>query len=453
MLSSSAYSERSELRAVAFVVLSLGIVAGSPALASQPEASALRSAFEAQFPKTEASAAALELERLAAPLGIELAPRDDASRRPPEPSPTNANEVVPPPAINVEERRRPSADESAAYQRIAEAVLGFLDRELTNPVEGIGAPSRELERYLGEHADAMSSIESVLLRDTDVQWEMDVTRGWASPLPNLLGHVRLQRLMVARTLLEARRGEAEGALQTIEASWRLNQSISSRPELISQLIAVAVARLEVGALRKLDTPAYGWADRLRDGRLFSSFLAAFQNQIWFSPDVVDLTGERGAFGRALRQMAEEFPRRDLCAWTPEELQEAWSRAVGDQVPEDDPMSELGMPNLLGSFERWRRFLVDAELTALVLDARAERAASRKHAWPEKLRSVGAGVCPDGRWSYRPSGKGTALFAFGGKIVDGPSRAMKLPLTFTAGVPTPSASRPPKPTARPTGASR
>lgn len=439
------------MRAISFVVLSLGIVAGSRVLASEPAAATLRSAFEAQFPKSEASAAALQLERLAAPLGVELAPKDEAERRPPEATPTKASEEAPAPAINGRERRRPSAEESAGYQRVGEAVAGFLDRELKNPAERIGAPSQELERYLEEREDALVAIESVLLRDADVHWEVDVTRGYASPLPNLLGHMRLQRLIVARALLEARRGEAEGALQTIEASWRLNQTLSSRPELICQLIVVAVAKLEVGALRKLDTPAYGWADRFRDGKLFSAYLAAFQNQVWSSPDVTDLTGEAGAFGRALRQVAEEFPRRDLCAWTPEKLRDTWSCAVRDQFPVDNPMAKLLTPNLLEGFARWHRFLVDAELTALVLDARAERAASRKHAWPEKLLSVGAGVCPDGGWSYRPSGKGTALFAFEGRIVEDPSVALRLPLTFTAGVPTPPVPRPPRPTPRRAGA--
>jgi hypothetical protein len=446
------------LRATGFVVLSLGIVAGSRALASDPSAASLRSAFEAQFPKSEASAAALELEQLAALLGVELAPKDEAGLPPPETTPTNMNEetptpATPTPAIDARERRRPSAEESAGYRRIGEAVSGFLDRELKSPVERIGPPSRELERYLEEREDALASIESVLLRDADVHWEMDVNRGWASPLPNLLGQMRLQRLLVARALLEARRGEAELALQTIEASWRLNQAISSRPELISQLIVVAVARLEVGALRKLDTPAYGWADRLRDGRLFSAFLAAFQNQVWSDPEITDLTGNAGAFGRALRQTAEEFQERDLCAWTPEKLRETWTRAIRDEVPEDDPMAEMLIPNVLRSFERWRRFLVDAELTALVLDARTERAASRQHAWPEKLLSVGAGVCPDGGWSYRPSGKGTAHFAFERRIVEDPSGATKLPLTFTAGFPTPPTPRPPKPTPRRTAAAR
>jgi hypothetical protein len=436
------------LRAIPFIALSLWIAAGSPALASEPEAATLRSAFEAQFPKSEASAGALQLERLAAPLGVELAPKDEAGPRALEATPTNASGEAPAPAISGRERRRPSAEESAGYQRVGEAIFGFLDRELKNPAEKIGAPSRELERYLEEHQDAMVSIESVLLRDADVQWEMDVSLGYTSPLPNLLGHMRLQRLIVARALLEARRGEAEGALETLEASWRLNQTLSSRPEMISQLIVVAVARLEVGALRKMDAPAYGWADRLRDGRLFSAYLAAFQNQAWSNLEVTDLTGEAGAFGRALRQVAEEFLKSDLCAWTPEKLRETWSRADRDQFQEGDPTAEIAAPNLLEGFMRWRRFLVDAELTALVLDARAERAASRRRAWPEKLLSVGAGVCPDGGWSYRPSGKGTARFAFAGRLVEEPSAAMRLPLTFTAGVPT---TPPPKPTQRKTGA--
>ena len=264
--------ESNELRAISIVALSLAVVAGSQVLASEPSAATLRSAFEAQFPKSEASAAALELERLAAPLGIELAPKDEAAPRPPEVTPTNASEGAPAPVIDARERRRPSAEETAAYQRVGQAAFDFLDRELKKSAEKIGAPSRELERYLEEHQDAMVSIESVLLRDADVHWEMDVSRGFESPLPNLLGILRLQRLIVARALLEARRGEAEGALQTIEASWRFNQTVSSRPEVICQLIVVAVAKLEVGALRKLDTHAYGWADRFRDEKLFSAYL-------------------------------------------------------------------------------------------------------------------------------------------------------------------------------------
>ncbi len=287
----------------------------------------------------------------------------------------------------------------------------------------------------------------MLLRDADLHWEMDVSRGFAGPRPNLIGHMRLARLLVARTLIEARRGEVETALQTLEAAWRLVESLSARPELISQLIVLAAARLEVGALRKLDTPAYGWADRLRDGHLFSGFLVAFQNEVWFVSEVQDLTGEAGAYGRALRQIAEEFQQGDLCGWTPEKLHETRSRSFHEQFPEDDPMADLQGPNLMEGFGRWRRFLVDAELTALVLDARATRAASRRQAWPEKLMSVGRGVCPDAGWSYRPSAKGTAAFAFEGRLVEGDSVALRLPLALTAGVPIPPAPQTPKPTPR------
>ncbi len=414
--------------------------------ASEPAAAPFRSAFLAQFPKAEATAAALELERIAATLGLDLVPKEESLAPPAEGGPKETEARPKSFPINGNQRSRPAAEEIAAYQQAASSVSEFVERELKTPEERIGAPPAPSERFLSDHEGAMAAVESVLLRGAEVQWEMDVTQGHTAPIPNIQGQLRLQKLLVARALIEARRGETENALQTLEASWRFNETLSSRPEFISQLIVVAIAKLQAGALRKLDTPVYGWADRLRSQSLFSGFLAAFQNQVWYSNDVQDLTGEAGAFGRILRQVAEEFQRRDLCWWTPEKLQEAWNLATREQ---DDPTADYRAPNLMRTFERWRHYLIDVELTALILDARAERAASRQQAWPEKLLSVGRGVCPDAGWSYRPSAKGTATFAFEGRIVEDEGVALRLPLTFTAGVPVSPATQTTKPTPKPT----
>ena len=69
-----------------------------------------------------------------------------------------------------------------------------------------------------------------------------------------------------------------------------------------------------------------------------------------------------------------------------------------------------------------------------MDARAERAASRQKVWPSRLTRLGTGVCPNEKWSYRASADGTAAFAFEGRVIDMPSAALRLPLTFTAGEP-------------------
>jgi hypothetical protein len=421
------------------------LVASLPA-SNRPASAPFRSAFEAQFPKTEASAAALEIERLAAVIGLDLSPMTSTDSSANEPTPTPAKTDEPAPfALEVEkERARPSAEARTSVQRISGTMAQFLDRELKTPEERIGAPPPPLERFFTDHEDDIAALESALVRESDIRWEMDVTAGESAPIPNLGGILRLQRFLAVRALIEARRGDTDAALHTLEGAWRLNEVVSARPELISQLIAVAAAKIHAGVLRKLDSPAWGWADRLRSGDLFMTFLAAFQNQAWFSPDARDLTGEAGTFGRILRQVAGEFEERDLCSWTPEKLRETWTRAVRDQSREGSSAADIAVPNLIESLARWRRYQVDAELTALVLDARAERAASRRRTWPAKLHGIGAGVCPDGPWSYKTSGNGTATFAYEGRIAESPSVALKLPLTFTAGTPTAPSPREPKP---------
>lgn len=329
--------------------IGLGLALTPFVLASdRPTPSTLRSAFEAQFPKTDASAAALELERLAASLGIDLVPRQIADDRAGEGPAVETTEPTPF-ALKVDQARsRPSAGAEKAFLAIRAAVAPFLDRELKATEERIGAPPPNLERYLEAHDAVLTAVESLLLREADVRWEMDVFRGASAPLPNLSGILQLQRVFVTRALLQARRGETESALRTLDAAWRLNEVVSSRPELISQLIAVAAAKLHVGALRILDSPAYGWADRLRSGSLYSAFLAAFQNQVWESPDVKDLTGERGAFGRILRDVATEIQETDLCAWTLEKLQETWSRAAQAESREEALVADISAPNLFSS---------------------------------------------------------------------------------------------------------
>jgi CubicO group peptidase (beta-lactamase class C family) len=397
-----------------------------------PEPASFRSAFEAQFPKAETSAAALEIERLATELGIQMAPFESPEPTADERNPAEKNVPVPFVLKPRKERPGPSPELERAVMPAYAAVSEFLNRELGIPDDRIGAPSPQLERFLTDNESGIAAIESLLLREPEIHWEIDVTNYPNGPLPSLTGLMRLQRLLAARALVRARGGETDTALRTLDAGWRLNEVLSSRPELISQLIVVAAAKIHVGILRKLDSPAYGWADRLRSRSFFSAYLTAFQSEVWADRDVQDLTGEAGTYGRILRQVAEGLSSRDICSWTRESLQETWGRAVRDQTRDEAPFS-MTMPHLLESIDRWRRFLVDAELTALVLDARAERAASRRRAWPGRLNGIGAGICPRALWTYRADEDGTATFAFEGRIAE-TAAPVKLPLRFTAGSP-------------------
>ncbi len=68
---------RSSRRPIFVLATVAGFAAVSPLGAWDPRrAAAFRAEFEAEFPKTDVKAPALELERLAASLGIDVAPKD-----------------------------------------------------------------------------------------------------------------------------------------------------------------------------------------------------------------------------------------------------------------------------------------------------------------------------------------------------------------------------------------
>lgn len=397
------------IRVCPVAVLLAGCIAcpGTLLAFEPPSPSAFRSAFEAQFPKADANGPALDLESLAAPMGIDLAPKDAAKRV------------------------RPTEEQAAAYV----GPGGYLDGQLMGADERIAAPPATVDRFLEDHASALDGVKSLLLR-SEPRWEMDVTIGLRGPMANVLGHIRLQRLLLTRALLEARAGQPDDAVQTLEASWRLNESLASRPDFLSHLIVLAVARLQVGVLRKVDSPAYGWSGRLRDGKLFAGYLTALQNEFWWNPDHRDLTGEDGIVGRVWRNLAERLQGGDVCRWTVASVNDAWFQAFASEFPDEELriMDITAMSNLKDGFFRWRRYLIDAELTDLILDARAERAASRRHDWPAKLLTVGRGVCSEGNWSYRAAPNGTATIALESDAGEPGSSPVRLSLAFTAGTP-------------------
>ena len=81
-------------------------------------------------------------------------------------------------------------------------------------------------------------------------------------MPNGLGQIRLQRVLMGRALAAAQAGHTKAAARSLEASWSLNESLAGRPEMMSSLMGIAIARFEVGVLRKVDVEEDLWRKRL-----------------------------------------------------------------------------------------------------------------------------------------------------------------------------------------------
>jgi hypothetical protein len=418
-------------------LLSVSLTA-SPAFAGDwtpPPVATTWKAYEAAYPKKSVSAAALELESLAARLGIDLAPQGPAV-----PDPDDPDKVV---TLRPDDGRdRPDPELERRMHSPISAVGHWAEEELAEPSARVGKPSDAVTRFFEENAARLDAIAAVASGTRPVDWELDVALRGEAPLPNLLGLTRLQRLLAARALLQVRAGEDDAALVTIEGMWRLAESLADQPYLISQLTAMRQARLVVGLLRKVSVPAFGWESRLRQRAFYEAFLAAFQNDPWPTAADPELAPTVETITRIYRRFADSLADRSACDWTKESLTHAWEVAASAEKSPDDMIAAIAWDSIVDMIPRSQRLLLESELTGLVLQALAEKAASRDGEWPEHLPNLESSVCPGRFYSYRRDAGVTISF---GSPLPGAdeARGLVLPATFR-GLPPPT----PTPTAKP-----
>ncbi|MCE5246501.1 MAG: hypothetical protein ABFD84_04320 [Candidatus Polarisedimenticolia bacterium] len=266
---------------------------------------------EALFPDNPENDAALALERVAAAAGIDVAPRGDG----------------------VPATRRPSAEAAGRFDAARASLDDYVKEET------LAAPPAPLASFLDSAAGPLADAERLLESRGRPRWEQRASAGFEMPLPNLLGHVGLSKLLLARARAAGMRGERETAWRSAAASARLADSLESRPEEMSQLIRIAEARHVLAAMRVLPSPAPAWAAAWAstDLRPASFRASAVKAAVWrrwgtavapFPPDS-DVSGVRGlpgrtlfaAFGPALRFMladtlaAARAELRRYAAWS------------------------------------------------------------------------------------------------------------------------------------------
>ncbi|HTR02156.1 MAG TPA: hypothetical protein VMN82_03095 [Thermoanaerobaculia bacterium] len=395
-----------------------------PALAADekvPGPALSRQAYEAQYPKQGTSAAALEIAELAGKLGIDA-------------------------TVDSGPEARPSPDTTTAAGRAIAACSAYVNAQLQDSSDAVDAPPAAVADFLEEHAAALAGIVAAASGRREIAWDIDVTLGTRSPVPAWAGLTLLQRVLAAQVLLDLRRQDTPAALAGIEAIWQIARSVAVRPELLSELMAMSQARLAVGLLRKVHAPAYGWETRLREDTFLQAFLTAFQNDAWPSADHPGMADNAEMLGRIYRRFADGLIAKSPCAWTAPDLQQAWDVAISGETDPNDIEITISSDAIIRMLLREYRLLVESEMTALILDARAERAASREDEWPARLPDLESKVCPGRVYRYeRPGG---VTLAFVGPFPGTGESTLSLPPTFR-GAPPPTRTPTPTPTRTPT----
>jgi hypothetical protein len=335
------YYEAKETRAAQLAWAGLGSVDGVPQ----------------RFPAAKPSAGAAKLVALAAAVHIDFGPRDPAR--------------------------------SAASKPLSEAISEYLKAQLERGGDAIDAPPPFVATYLADNEKALDAVRDHLLSGAPVTWESNVREGFDAPIPNLLGHMQLQRILAARALDKARRNDP-AAWNELRASWELNRGLWNRPDLISILIALATTRMSNAAARKMPLPAPAWLDETFDFDYLHAMAASQQAEAWTirhatpgQRSIGDMVrapwyAQQGADALAtFRTYTDAAVRAKAC--DADSSQFAIARAAMTQT------NNVAVPNLIGAWHRLMRFRAELEATERVLQLRAGQTPS-----PQSQ-------CSDGTW--------------------------------------------------------
>jgi len=350
--------------------------------------------------------------------------------------------------VDLRPRFRSKSEDSKRSRSAAEtakAVSAYLDASFADPDGAASPPSGEAEAVLAKMAPGLVPIAELLSKEKPV-WLEEIGRGYEAPIPNLLGQLRLQRILLASALRLSSRGDPRGAEALLDASWTLNGSLVTRPELISQLIAIAVGRMEAGVLRKVPVEPGRWIPRLsaRDAR--KGLVEAFTAEAWVFRDAVlrgallDPDGtarsrrprlleflsepylkvQAASLLGTLREFVRESKAAPITGFTSESRDETAESPGGFS----DVMSRLMLPNMENARLRADRAAVDLDLTRKVLELRAARGTAKE--WPATVPGMETSVVKDARWVYTRTPDGRATIELSRRLDWGNTFGLVLP---------------------------
>jgi hypothetical protein len=383
-----------------------------------------------RYPRTATNDTARRLEILARPLGLDLTPETHDALT------AEAVSSTKPPEREVD-RLRYTASVYLTSQR------------LEKPEAAIDPPPPEVKAFFTAHANDVRALEAELLASPPPRWDFDpASLPGKQPIPKIDAIIRLQRTLLAMALVESVGQNNVAVGRSLEASWKLNQALRHIPDSLCQIMALGIARLQVGTLRKVDVDADLWRKRLAEQDFKRPLL---DTELLFSwPSEVNLRrledvesqSERGAlarlrtfFLRPLRsviwsEVTEGFRRSYVeIANSPLSDREVPESEVGPKSTAAEIILSISLPGLRGRLRRVDRFVLDSELTTKVLEARQRRVQNHLE-WPAAIPGIEATRFPGVRWIYSVSPQKTMSLSLS-KDLNWNQNGFSLPCRFTS----------------------
>ena len=200
-----------------------------------------------RYPAAESNAAAETLMKLTPPIGISITP-----------------------GVTRTETR-------GAYESVKKSFADYVSAQLERPSDQSAPPPADVAAFLSDHQTQIDRVRDHIATAGPIRWLMHFREGADAPIPNLLGFMSLSRVFTARALAKAANHDAT-AWDDLRAVWLLDRELWKRPELISQLIALAGTRYVNAAAIKMPLPVPSWLGELESHNYRRDLASAFQAQ-------------------------------------------------------------------------------------------------------------------------------------------------------------------------------
>ena len=329
----------------------------------------------------------------------------------------------------------PDPADVAAFTRAGFGA--WLDAQITNDSDEIAAPPAALQEFLHDRRDAVWNVVSALEKNAP---EWDATVDQEGMNPRLLPTIRLAKMILALALVEERGKNRIDGGRALEASWSLGRSLASDSNLLSQILSVAIEKLQAGVLRKVKDAPLQWQSRLATDGPWNRMLEAVAHEGRYGDK---LSGVEAAMfeevaAKAFVALSDALRKVGPCELSTMSDDDIWKPAAQVLSAETsaekreirDMYGQIALPGLANPLRRAARVEVDRELTLKLLQLRLEKESSRDRRWPAELTESWSMVCPGVAYAYRADRDGVDI-RFEGSV-DTPSSGPVLPLEFRSG---------------------
>lgn len=371
-------------------------------------------ALASKYPATGVNQTALDLEDLAARIGVDMAPRGMTGR-----------------AQSSEQNRK-------EFEEIKQAMKEYVDRQLSSADDSIAPVPEKLAAFLQKHQAEVDSAYNLLRNSEPPRWDIDISKGPDAPIPYLPGQMFLQRVFVLDILNRMQRRDTS-VENSILTAYEMNAALNRRPEIICLNVASNIWKMHIGLLRKLPSTSLAWLLKELDQR--DAYYINIQLEAWMLGQIADQEELRKKYMPPnIPAFLVRFGLNDIWKTTElclNELKKA--DPCGFRADEFNALYRPAKWNVAGSvlwydkgesYQRVCRLLIDAEMTRKILEAKAQR--TEDGMWAKKIPGIERSTCQNAMWNYEVLDDGTMRLSFNKKL-PAMSGAFELPLTHTAGM--------------------